>query len=803
MRHRFHPKALLAFIGICLWASSAIGQVSGIVRDAESGDSLAFAYILSLGTKNGCFSGLDGHFSLPTAAPQDSLRISLLGYVSQTVAVHASQRLSISLKPGGVCLGDVVIQPRENPALRIMRLAVENRQENDPLNFSHFSFDTYNKLYGTPLYPRSMADSLRLKFHLFLSETVTHRVQVRPGKVQEQIVSARLAGYPGKVIPFTASDLQDLSFYSNYIGVFGQKFLSPVSPPGLNQYSFSLRDTLLDGEDSIFTIDFAPLHDHFDGFEGNLRIHSSDWSLLTVDVKLVVNEGGILIQSGEIKQVYTQLPSGTWVPSELYTELDTKPLSGGDPFRFHFSGYSSMRNHVLGDSAKTHFRPEDELVVAEQAGVEDSLLQARRSIPLSHMDATSYRKLDSIGRKVGLSKVVDQAWKLSDVRLGVGVVDILLDRISNQNRVERWRGGIGLVTNEQMSRRFSIGGFIGWGIRDREAKYGAQFQLTPFKDDRLYAGIGYTQDLVESGFRRLGLRPERQLHQDIYRKYGLRRWYLTDMEYVENKEVWLGTRLPSDLGLRTTLRSESVTPAYDYTYADTGQFKFAEAEIVLRWAPGARYIQNSGRRILSSNKAPVLHLRYTRGFENQWGDYAYNAAALSLSHKFSAFRGGKGSVILHAGWNDRSLPRSRMRVYRSNYAKRNFADLTGAFNTMRYDEFAADVFAEGFVYVSPKLRWLKIGPRIQPQLNFSMAAAWGMLYAEGRNLHTSAPLQAPKNWYLEPGLSLTRLLPAPRKDNVVSSWIRSVGVGAYYRVGAYSLPTFKENIALRLSFGGF
>ncbi len=800
MRRQLFLGFLTLILLILCSATSLQAQVSGLVRDGESGDSLAFAHILNLGTQKGCFSGLDGRFQLATAGAEDSLRISLLGYLPQTLAVRAGSKVIISLQPGGVNLEDVVIEPTENPALRIMRNAVEHRTANDPLNRSHFSFDTYNKLTASPL-QGSLPDSFRLDFHLFLSETVTHRLQFHPGKVQETILSARLAGYPGKVIPFTASDLQDLSFYTNYVGVFGQQFLSPVSNPGLHQYRFSLSDTVLSGEDSIFTIDFEPRLPNFDGFKGHMRIHSRDWALLTVAVTLVPNEGGILIQSGEIQQVYTELGDGAWVPSELRTEIDTKPLSKGSPLRIHMSGYSSISHQVLNDSTRGNFRPEDALVVVDGAGLEDSTLQAGRNLPLTALDAVSYRKLDSLGRVLGLPRLLDQTWKLADGRLGVGVMDVLLERIFTQNRVEKARLGIGLVTNEAMSKRFCIGGFLGWGIADRQAKYGANFQLTPLGDDRLYAGVAIGHDLVESGYRRLGLRPERGLHQDTYRELGLRQWYLRDMEYVDLREAWVGMRLPSDLGMRFTWRQEALSTAYDYSYADSSNFRFEEAEVVLRWAPGARYIRNGARRILTSNKAPIVHLRYTRGLDFNVGDFAYQAAAMSFAHRFQAFRGGNGAVLVHAGWNDRSLPRSRMRVYRSNYARGNFSDLQGAFNTMRYDEFAADMYAEAFVRLSPKLRWLHIGKRIQPQLTLAMAAAWGQSYANGAGLHLPAQ-RAPQHIYLEPGLTITRLLPLPQHDSMFSAILRGVGIGLYYRVGAYALPTFKENVAFRLSFGG-
>jgi hypothetical protein len=277
---------------------------------------------------------------------------------------------------------------------------------------------------------------------------------------------------------------------------------------------------------------------------------------------------------------------------------------------------------------------------------------------------------------------------------------------------------------------------------------------------------------------------------------------------VEAQEVWLGTRLPGDLGMKVAGRLEGVEPGYAYRFRDSTHYDFAEAEVTVRWAPGAAYAKNGNRRLLVVNRAPVFLVRYTRGLEEprlfgakRAGDFDYHGLAFSMVHSFDAFRGGNCAYEIHAGWNDRSLPRSRMRVYRSNFAKGNFTELPGAFNTMRYDEFAADMYLEGFLYVSPKLRWLHIGRRVQPRVHLSVAGAWGEVYAGSGDLHAPVAMEAPSRIYLEPGITITHLLPAPKVDNFFFALVRSFGVGMYYRAGAYSLPAVKDNFAFRLSLG--
>ncbi len=800
--HAFHRLRFCIVLTVLVMCFAHVpAQVTGWIVDGEDGDSLPFAYLINLNSQKGCFSGLDGHFELEVRPEGDSVKISLLGYLPRTLFLGPKAEMQIQLLPGGVNIQSVLITPKENPALRIVRNVVENRDINNPQNLNDYSSKSYNKLSARQDYPSQTPDSLRIPHHIFLSETVTERLQIRQGKVQERILSARLAGYPGKVIPFTAGDLQDLSFYTNYIAVFGQPFLNPASNPGLQNYQFTLIDTMLSGPDSIFTIHFEPGKTTFDGFSGELRVQSGSWALLTVDADLVISEASLLLKSGHIRQIYTQLPDGHWVPSQLNTEIKTKSLSKNEPVRFQFNGFSSFSAHVIGDSAIQRFRSEDVLVVAESAGKEDSLLKSARSIPLDTLDRMSYRRLDSLGRAFGLNRVFDQTWKISDGKLMLGPVDLLLERIVTNNQVEKLRIGFGIETNSKLSKRFDIGIFAGWGIADRQAKWGANIQVTPLGDDRLYFGVSRSYDLVESGFRRLGIRPERGLHQNIYREFGIRNWYLKDMDYVDTREIWIGTRLPSDLGIRIGRRLETSLNGYGARFDGDSSHQFDEAEILLRWAPGAQYATSAGRRLLLSNKAPVFMARFTRGLATDRGDFEYNALAFAMKHSFNAFRGGKATIQIFAGGNDRTLPRARMRVYRSNFAKGNFTELPGAFNTMRYDEFASDVYAEGFIYLSPRLRWLHLGKRIQPRLHLSMAAAWGSLYPTSNDRAAPMVHRAPSNVYLEPGLTLTHFLPAPKIDNFVVSFIRSIGVGVYYRVGAYSLPTVRQNLAFRLSIG--
>ncbi|MEM7040113.1 MAG: hypothetical protein AAF570_24285, partial [Bacteroidota bacterium] len=424
-------------------------------------------------------------------------------------------------------------------------------------------------------------------------------------------------------------------------------------------------------------------------------------------------------------------------------------------------------------------------------------LQARRRIPLTARDSLTYHRIDSIGEKLGLASLFNQTWNLLENRLAIGPVDVLLNRLMTANRVENVRLGIGLATNEKLSRRVELNGFFGYGIRDRAMKYGGGLQIRPLGDERLYLGGFYARDLVESGHRRIGVRPRSGLHLDFEREYGSRTWYVDVMETIITRQVYLGARPFQRLEIRFDARDEMVLPAYDYSFEGRDTFHFVEAVATLRWMPGAVFARQGRRRFVAVNTLPTFTLRYTRGLDTYGGEFPYQKAEFSIDQTLDWTGVLRINYHLHGGHTDTELPRSRWYTFRSNYARGNFADVPNGLNTMRYNEFAAGTWAVGRISLTPRLRWLRIG-RFAPQPILGMAAAWGRL---DQNLNHTGDLPiAPEQGYYEGAFSLRRLFPIPKQDNLLNSYLQALYLGAFYRFGPYGFADWRENVAVRMGF---
>ncbi|MCE5330803.1 MAG: TonB-dependent receptor [Bacteroidales bacterium] len=103
-------RAFLAVLVMLAFAVSATAQkisLTGVVRDAVSGETILGANILEKGTTNGTITNLDGEFSI-TVSPNATLVIKYVGYKPQEIPIAGQKNLVIRLQEDAVALGEVV-----------------------------------------------------------------------------------------------------------------------------------------------------------------------------------------------------------------------------------------------------------------------------------------------------------------------------------------------------------------------------------------------------------------------------------------------------------------------------------------------------------------------------------------------------------------------------------------------------------------------------------------------------------------------------------------------------------------------
>lgn len=146
----------LYILSLSLAAQTATFTLSGVVRDSISHAPVPFATVLLKGTDRGELTDDQGHFSITTSLPFDSVMSSAMGYRTKSVAVRKrnnAAKIAIDLAPTGVMLSEVTARPkrehyskRNNPAVAFMERIRKTADLNDPRRNPHYNYDKYERI---------------------------------------------------------------------------------------------------------------------------------------------------------------------------------------------------------------------------------------------------------------------------------------------------------------------------------------------------------------------------------------------------------------------------------------------------------------------------------------------------------------------------------------------------------------------------------------------------------------------------------------------------------------------------------
>ncbi|HEY6625713.1 MAG TPA: carboxypeptidase-like regulatory domain-containing protein, partial [Ignavibacteriaceae bacterium] len=143
-----HIKCL--FFAVLLITTEIFSQtliISGEIKDAQSGEALPYGNVRVINTKLGTAANANGAYEIKLNSGNYSLVASYIGYYSDTVTVELKDNLAgvdFILRKTEILLPEIVIRPGENPALEIIRKAIEKKNErNSKLN--SYEFEAYTK----------------------------------------------------------------------------------------------------------------------------------------------------------------------------------------------------------------------------------------------------------------------------------------------------------------------------------------------------------------------------------------------------------------------------------------------------------------------------------------------------------------------------------------------------------------------------------------------------------------------------------------------------------------------------------
>ena len=165
----------------------------------------------------------------------------------------------------------MVIFPGENPAHRIIKKMIENKDKNNPEKRGSFSYTSYNKMIFSAKLDSVKTDTVKIdsnlikakkffdKQYLFLMESVTDRKFMYPDRNSEKLIASKISGFKDPLIALLLTQMQSFSFYNDLIKIGDNNYITPVCKGSIDKYFFLLEDTLYQGSDTVYVISYKPI----------------------------------------------------------------------------------------------------------------------------------------------------------------------------------------------------------------------------------------------------------------------------------------------------------------------------------------------------------------------------------------------------------------------------------------------------------------------------------------------------------------------------------------------------------------
>lgn len=409
-------RLLVVFIFLPLYVVSA-QQVSikGKIVDQKDGTPLPFATIRVVGSKEGATSNREGEFELQIKKGKHKLTASYVGYVTKTIEVDASQSLNnvdFSLESSQVELKEITVFPGENPAVGIIRGAIERKKQRAEF-LKSYKFGAYTKITvqtvqellnkgggaGTILSAGTSADTGALKITGII-ENVSESYYRAPSDFKELILARRQTANIPQIANIISGGRFISNFYEDRIIFFANNnFVGPIADNALTYYYYYIEDTLSIDHKNVFKIHMEPDDPADPGFRGNLYILDKTFDLIKVE--LLANRVGTVADFFDTlsfeQQYFEYGEEKIYMPSDFRVSGKINYLGlfkGGIDLSTSLNSYEI--NLPLGDEV---FGGAVVKVVSDADTKDSTFWLTYQGIPNTAEEVAAYTRIDSLQNK--------------------------------------------------------------------------------------------------------------------------------------------------------------------------------------------------------------------------------------------------------------------------------------------------------------------------------------------------------------------------------------------------------------------
>lgn len=386
-------------------------SLHGKVVDAVTGEGLIFANVRIANTTQGSITNKEGFFEIKTSSSAQKLITSFIGYHTDTTEVlpDSKETVKIKLLPSSLQLTEVLILAEENPAYAIIRRAIKRKIERAE-KLKSYQYSSYTKgslktedninargntisTDAAGLLDGKKKDSTLLKITGILENQSTGYYKAAH-KLKEVIVARKQsANFPSSINILTGGRLIQ-NFYSDNLNFFGRKMTGPLDDNSAKYYSFTLKDTLAQDNQTIYKIFMTPADSLDPGFVGDIYITGKNFDLVKVNLSLnkAANFSGIF-KKVTIDQQFDQYDN-IYMPVDYHLSVEANVLGLA---KFGFELNTLLNNYEINKDISDDFFDKALITVLTDADKKDSTYwDSIQHIPNTEEELTAYKRIDSV-----------------------------------------------------------------------------------------------------------------------------------------------------------------------------------------------------------------------------------------------------------------------------------------------------------------------------------------------------------------------------------------------------------------------
>lgn len=729
---------------LLLMSSGLVAQikVSGKVISKDTQKGIPYVDVTLPNADTFTITNTDGSFYLESEENDSILEITIDGFEFKEVMLESKVNydLIIELTPEATYDENSTIElqtgvitnkkkkykkKKENPAYAILKEVWARKKQNGLRSVPQYEYEEYeklefdlnnidsaftkNKLFKNMEFIFENIDTSDItgKAYLpaFLNESIykVYGKNEPSKKERKDLIANKSSGFDdNEIVIQTLKNLyKEYNIYDNRLNFFNMNFVSPIARDGFSVYEYELSDTIAIDSVDCFRIKYFPKRTGEYTFKGDFYVSTQNFAIMDISMQSTKNIDVNFVRDIFVSHQFDVVNDSIFYPKRDYILLDMSLFNKKDNSKGIFAhrtvSYQNMNFSIPHPDDFYNDRNYDPYTSGAYEKDTGYWTNARHE-KLTEIEGGIYEMLDSL-QQVPRFKRIEKTIEV----LGSGYYNVWdavdvgnLYSSFGYNEVEGFRLRAGARTYFSQNDMWRLAGYLAYGFRDHQFKYGVEARFMFDKFNRFQIGGGTKRDIEQLGVQLTssdGIMTRSFASSSIISQGANDKLsHINKTNLYTSIDPWKNLTIRLD-GNYQTIRAAD--PAlFDIGYIQDGydkeQLIDTNISLSLIARPGAKFSKYGIDRYEHSTLAPTIMFRYTRGFSGLFNSqFDYNKLQFLYTQPILVGSFGRSDVVFEAGKTFEGLPLSLLSIIPGN---ESYGQVPGTFTQLNYYEFVTDTY---------------------------------------------------------------------------------------------------------------